>query len=92
MRRLRILQAVLPMAAAVLVALPWVTETSAQPAKTGPRFQPKFKVGDEAPDFDLVRFDAVKEDGSESTEAKDRIKLSSFRGKQPVFVIFSSYT
>ena len=77
-------------AALVLAALAGLA--LAQPAKGGPRTQPKLKVGDEAPEFDLVKFGCLKEDGSESTDAKDRIKLSSFRGKKPVFIVFSSYT
>ncbi len=78
--------------AAVLLSAALAGLSSAQPAKGAPRSEPKLKVGDEAPEFDLVRFGCLKEDGSESTDAKDRIKLSSFRGKKPVFVIFSSYT
>ena len=51
-------------------------------------------VGEEAPDFELVKIDAVKDKDADATkfEPKDFIKLSSFRGKQPVFVVFTSYT
>jgi hypothetical protein len=39
------------------------------------------KVGDPAPDFDLKRLDE-----------KGTVKLSSFKGKEPVVLIFGSYT
>jgi len=77
-------------AALALAALAGLS--SAQPAKGAPRPQPGLKVGDEAPDFDLARFGCLKGDGSESTDARDRVKLSAFRGKKPVFIVFSSYT
>lgn len=41
----------------------------------------KLAVGDEAPDFDLRTADKTA-----------RVKLSSFRGKQPVVLVFGSYT
>ncbi len=39
------------------------------------------KVGEPAPDFHLKRL-----------ESEERIRLSSFRGKQPVAMVFGSYT
>lgn len=39
------------------------------------------KPGDEAPDFDLQTVDKTA-----------RVKLADFRGKQPVVLIFGSYT
>jgi hypothetical protein len=39
------------------------------------------RVGDLAPDFDLPTVDR-----------KSRVALSSFRGKQPVVLVFGSYT
>ncbi len=39
------------------------------------------QVGSQAPDFDL-----------ESYDKSGRIQLSSFRGKQPVVLVFGSYT
>jgi len=39
------------------------------------------QVGDAAPDFDLARQDH-----------RERVKLSDFRGKKPVVLIFGSYT
>jgi hypothetical protein len=56
------------------------------------------RVGQPAPDFDLVRLDSVKTEGDKNTglasrkNGGDRVKLSSFRGKKPVVLIFSSYT
>ena len=53
-------------------------------AQRGARDRPRegnLKVGDAAPDFDLKRLDA-----------KGTVKLSSFKGKQPVVLIFGSYT
>ena len=38
-------------------------------------------VGDAAPDFDL-----------QSADGSARVRLSSFRGKQPVALVFGSYT
>ena len=46
--------------------------------------QGKLKVGDDAPDFDLKRLNAKEGDPT--------VKLSSFEGKKPVFLIFGSYT
>ena len=39
------------------------------------------RVGDEAPDFELKRL-----------HGEGAVKLSDFKGKKPVFVIFGSYT
>ena len=41
------------------------------------------KVGDPAPDFELKRL---------ASGEGEMVKLSSFRGKQPVVLIFGSYT
>lgn len=42
-------------------------------------------AGSEAPDFDLSRL-------IEGEASEDRVKLSSFRGKRPVVLVFGSYT
>ena len=47
--------------------------------------QGSLKVGDDAPDFTLKK---IKEDD----EKKKTIKLSTFKGKKPVVLIFGSYT
>lgn len=39
------------------------------------------KVGDEAPDFSL-----------ETHDKRSRVRLSDFRGKRPVVLVFGSYT
>jgi hypothetical protein len=41
----------------------------------------KLEVGDEAPDFDL-----------RTADKSARVRLSSFRGRQPVVLVFGSYT
>jgi hypothetical protein len=54
----------------------------AQPAPQRDRQQEgRLKVGDPAPDFELARLDG-----------KGKVKLSSFQGRQPVVLIFGSYT
>ena len=56
------------------------------------------RVGQLAPDFDLVHMECIKTEGDKGNAATpkknggDRVKLSSFRGKKPVVLIFSSYT
>ncbi len=57
------------------------------------------KVGALAPDFELDRLEDVLDDkqATEKTAGKapkkpQKVKLSSFRGKQPVVLIFGSYT
>ncbi len=56
---------------------------------------PKVKVGEFAPDFDLPKL-TFKTDTAGKTvgviSEKDTIKLSSFRGKKPVCMFMSSYT
>lgn len=56
---------------------------------------PKVKVGEFAPDFELPRL-TFKTDATGKTvgviSEKDTIKLSSFRGKKPVCLFMSSYT
>ena len=41
----------------------------------------RLKQGDAAPDFDLV-----------TQDTKSRVRLASFRGREPVVLIFGSYT
>ena len=45
------------------------------------------KVGTVAPDFELCR---LKKDGT--SDPKKKVKLSSFKGKKPVALVFGSYT
>src|SRR5688572_22884383 len=51
------------------------------PAARSERRPSTLKVGDEAPDFTL-----------ETVDGKSKIALSSFRGKQPVVLVFGSIT
>ena len=73
---------------ALALALAFSTEGSAQPSQRrrgrGPSDRPRegsLKVGDPAPDFELTRLDG-----------KGTVKLSSFKGKRPVALVFGSYT
>lgn len=51
-------------------------------------------LGQPASDFQLHRMETVKDkDGSERSQVSDRnVRLSSFKGKKPVCLVFSSYT
>ena len=46
-----------------------------------PSREGSLKVGDAAPDFELKRLGG-----------KDKVRLSSFKGKHPVVLVFGSYT
>lgn len=53
------------------------------------------KVGEEAPDFELPRLEIGAADANgvaKATISEKTVRLSSFRGKRPVVLIFSSYT
>ena len=68
-----------------------------EPEKTVKRSReekPVLVAGQIAPDFELPRL-TIKTDEEGKTVGKistETVKLSSFRGKRPVFLIFSSYT
>lgn len=51
------------------------------PAAKGERHSDTLAVGDEAPDFTLP-----------SPDGKSEVRLSSFRGKRPVVLVFTSFT
>ncbi|MHC4524354.1 MAG: hypothetical protein ACYSU8_02280 [Planctomycetota bacterium] len=76
-----------------------VSAAEAEPA-TPPQTQPETEpiltaqVGLPAPDFDLPRLTfETQPDGSMLGKlSNETVKLSSFKGKKPVFLIFSSYT
>lgn len=51
------------------------------PAAKGERLKDTLEVGDEAPDFTLP-----------APDGKIEVKLSSFRGKRPVVLVFTSFT
>jgi hypothetical protein len=52
------------------------------------------EYGQESPDFELPRLTIEKDaDGNSVGKISEKkVKLSSFRGKKPVFLVFSSYT
>ncbi len=62
-------------------------------AKSRPAFKP-IKLGQLAPDFQLPRlkFETDKQGKTIGRISAEKVALSSFRGKKPVFLIFSSYT
>jgi hypothetical protein len=51
------------------------------PPARGERIEDHLKVGDLAPDFTLA-----------DPQGKAQVKLSSFRGRQPVVLVFGSFT
>ncbi len=55
---------------------------------------PAIKLGQMAPDFELppLTFEDGKDGKKVARIGIEKIRLSSFRGKKPVFLIFSSYT
>ena len=56
---------------------------------------PKIKVGDYAPDFELPRLTITADPNDRPIgviNESNTIRLSSFRGKKPVCLIMSSYT
>jgi hypothetical protein len=72
----------LKLALACAYALPLLifAQPGAQKMDFG-RGEGQFMVGDMAPDFELKRL-----------HSSETVKLSSFRGKKPVALIFGSYT
>ncbi|MDQ3621703.1 MAG: redoxin domain-containing protein [Verrucomicrobiota bacterium] len=63
----------------VALALPASAQQKAN--KRDLRMRDTVRVGDEAPDFTLKTQDGARE-----------VRLSSFRGKRPVVLVFGSYT
>ena len=61
-----------------------------------PRYaKPEPKQGATAPDFELARLKSYLksiESKDEKKPAVEKVKLSSFQGKKPVCLLFSSYT
>ena len=73
-----------------------LTEDASGQQRPGERgYNPKIKIGELAPDFELPRLTFGKDASGEpigKINDNDTIKLSSFRGKKPVCLIMSSYT
>jgi len=67
--------------AAVFLAVSLCVPCLAQRTKRDRPREGSLKVGDTAPDFNLKRL-----------HGKGRVKLSDFKGKKPVVLIFGSYT
>jgi len=69
--------------------------TAQRPGSNRPAGNPKVKVGEFAPDFELPRL-TLKTDASGKNigviSEDETVRLSSFRGKKPVCMIMSSYT
>ncbi|MHC5059593.1 MAG: hypothetical protein ACYTFK_00705 [Planctomycetota bacterium] len=58
-------------------------------------YNPKIKIGEFPPDFELPRLTFGKDANGKSVgkiNDKDTVKLSGYRGKKPVCLIMSSYT
>jgi len=93
--------------AAALVLLP-TTQAAERPARPErpaagrAQWAQLLPLGSEAPDFELPRLIITKADdgqwhgrvgaADEKAGAGETVRLSSFRGKRPVCLIFSSYT
>ena len=71
---------------------------SSQPALSRPAALARgerLRAGTEAPDFELPRLEIGPVDANGRAVAKvseETVRLSSFRGKRPVVLIFASYT
>lgn len=63
------------------VCLPAMAQERKSRSRKGDRVPDKLKSGDTAPDFAL-----------KSLDGKQTVKLSSFKGKKPVALVFGSYT
>jgi len=87
--RIRLSIAAAALLAGGLVALAQPRGPASRPARP-----PELTVGQAAPDFELNRLAVRKDaDGNEAPQVSpEKIKLSAFKGKKPVCLIFSSYT
>ncbi|TKJ38225.1 MAG: hypothetical protein CEE38_05555 [Planctomycetes bacterium B3_Pla] len=78
-----------------LVAMLAESATAQRPRPGRSADNPKVKVGEFAPDFELPKLTFKTDaDGKHIgvISETDTVKLSSFRGKKPVCMIMSSYT
>jgi hypothetical protein len=78
----------------LLASLFGVTLAAAQPAGRPRPQEGALKAGDPAPDFALKRLlsDAEKEAAGKDAPKPKPVRLSDFKGKRPVVLIFGSYT
>ena len=95
-RRRNIRQAIkwfIPLFSVVALTVMLLEPVAAQRSRTAAN--PKVKVGELAPDFELPRL-VLKTDATGKNigviSKNDTVRLSSFRGKKPVCLIMSSYT
>ena len=79
---------------AALLGLMFVESTQAQRRRRRRRPDP-IKVGQIAPDFELPTLKSVLtniKDGKVDEDKLEKVKLSAFRGKRPVCLLFTSCT
>ena len=83
----------IPLFSIVALMVMFLEPVAAQRSRTAAN--PKVKVGEFAPDFELPRL-TLKTDASGKNigviSENETVRLSSFRGKKPVCLIMSSYT
>lgn len=74
--------------------VPEPKKTPERPPRRRAPGEPAITLGQVAPDFQLPRLtiETTSEGKSIGKISTETVKLSSFRGKKPVFLIFSSYT
>lgn len=78
----------------VLLGLMFVESTQAQ-RRRGRRRSDPIKVGQVAPDFELPKLKSVlanTKNGKVDEDKLEQIKLSAFRNKRPVCLVFTSCT
>ncbi len=83
--------------ATISVVLVFATMSGAQGRRRpggrgGRQGAPDLKVGETAPDFNLVTLDSLLARQKDEGTALKHVKLSDWRGKRPVTLLFSSYT
>ena len=80
---------------AALVVMLSEPATAQRPGSNRSAGNPKVKLGEYAPDFELPRL-TLKTDASGKNigviSENETVRLSSFRGRKPVCLIMSSYT
>ena len=82
----------------IVAVMPFLSQTASaagNPSRQKGGSNPLVKMGEYAPDFELPRLVlSTDSDGKPIgvINDKDKVRLSSFRGKKPVCLIMSSYT
>lgn len=92
----RAIQNVLYLLMVIFSLVVLITDIGEAQQKKMPRgYNPKIKIGEFPPDFELPRLTIKTDETGQShgvINENDTVKLSSFRGKKPVCMIMSSYT